>query len=105
LLFLVPRITHTLRVYGRAKVVTDEAVCARFSVRGIPARSVLDVAVELVYFHCGKAFIRSGLWDEARWPATDGLATLGSILADQIPGVDAAEAEARVAESIRDRLY
>ena len=69
------------------------------------ARTVLDVSVELAYFHCGKALIRSGLWDETRWPATDGLATLGAILADQIPGVDAADAEARVAESIRDRLY
>ncbi|HZY22460.1 MAG TPA: MSMEG_1061 family FMN-dependent PPOX-type flavoprotein [Beijerinckiaceae bacterium] len=105
LLFFVPGITHTLRVYGRAKLVMDDAVRARFSVRGIPARSVLDVAVELVYFHCGKALIRSGLWDEARWPATDGLASLGAILADQIPGVEVADAEARVAESIRDRLY
>jgi uncharacterized protein len=105
LLFFVPRITHTLRVYGRARIVTDEAVRARFSVRGIPARSVLDVAVELVYFHCGKALIRSGLWDETRWPASGGLATLGTILADQIPGVVAADAEARVRESIRDRLY
>ena len=105
LLFMVPRIAHALRVYGRARLVTDEAVRARFSVRGVPARSVLDIAVELAFFHCGKAFIRSGLWDEARWPATDGLASLGAILADQIPGVDTADAEARVAESIRDRLY
>ena len=105
LLFFVPKVPHTLRVHGRARVVTDEAVRARFAVRGIPARSVLDVTVELAYFHCGKAFIRSGLWDEARWPATDGLATLGTILADQIPGVSAADAEARVADSIRDRLY
>ena len=105
LLFIVPTITHTLRVYGRARLVTDEAMRARFSVRGIPARSVLDIAVELVYFHCGKAFIRSGLWDEARWPTTEGLASLGAILADQIPGVAAADADARVAESIRDRLY
>ena len=87
LLFFVPGITHTLRVYGRAKLVMDAAVRARFSVRGIPARSVLDIAVELAYFHCGKALIRSGLWDEARWPATDGLASLGAILAYQIPGV------------------
>ena len=86
LLFFVPGIDPSLRVYGRAKLVMDDAVRARFSVRGIPARSVLDVAVELVYFHCGKALIRSGLWDEARWPATDGLASLGAILADQIPG-------------------
>ena len=48
LLFFVPGITHTLRVYGRAKLVMDDAVRARFSVRGIPARSVLDIAVELV---------------------------------------------------------
>ena len=105
LLFLVPKVAHCLRVYGRGRLISDEAVRMRFSVRGIPARSVLDVSVELAYFHCGKAFIRSGLWDESRWPATDGLATLGTILADQIPGVDTADAEARVAESIRDRLY
>jgi PPOX class probable FMN-dependent enzyme len=105
LLFLVPKVAHCLRVYGRARLISDEAVRMRFSVRGIPARSVLDVSVELAYFHCGKAFIRSGLWDESRWPATDGLATLGTILADQIPGVDTADAESRVAESIRDRLY
>jgi PPOX class probable FMN-dependent enzyme len=105
LLFFVPRIAHTFRVYGRARLLSDEAVRARFSVRGIPARSVLDVSVELAYFHCGKAFIRSGLWDESRWPDADGLASLGTILADEIPGVNAADAEARVAESIRDRLY
>jgi uncharacterized protein len=99
LLFFVPGITHTLRVYGRATLVMDDAVRARFSVRGIPARSVLDIAVELAYFHCGKALIRSGLWDEARWPTTDGLASLGAILADQIPGVEVADAEARVADA------
>jgi uncharacterized protein len=105
LLFFVPRVAHTLRVYGRARLLSDEVVRMRFSVRGIPARTVLEVSVELAYFHCGKAFIRSGLWDESRWPATNGLASLGTILADQIPGVDAADAEARIAESIRDRLY
>jgi hypothetical protein len=34
-----------------------------------------------------------------------GEGALGTILADQIPGVDAGDAEARVAESIRDRRY
>ncbi len=50
LLFLVPRITHTLRVYGTARILTDEALRTRFAASGKPARCVVGIAVQLAYF-------------------------------------------------------
>jgi len=105
LLFMVPRITHTLRVYGTARICTDEAVRSRFAAQSKPARSVIEIAVKLAYFHCGKAVIRSGLWDAAKWPSAEGLGSFGKILSDQIAGVDEAEADAKIHESYTARLY
>lgn len=104
-LFLVPQITHSLRVHGWGRISIDPGLCERFAVRGKPARSVLEVRVELAYFHCGKALIRSQLWNGAAWPSTDGLASLGRILADEIAGVGFDEADALVLKSERERLY
>jgi uncharacterized protein len=105
LIFFVPGVDHTLRINGHARLLTAPDMCARFSVNGKPARAVVKILAEQVFFHCGKALIRSKLWQsEARQP-TAGLATLGAALADQIGGMTAADAEEKVQESIRARLY
>lgn len=105
LIFFIPGIDHTLRVNGNARLRTDDDLCARFAINGKPARAVVDIAVTQVFFHCGKAMIRSRLWKAEQWAPTTGLASLGVAIADQIGGVDHAEADKRIAESIRDRLY
>ena len=105
LIFFVPSVDHTLRVNGHARLLTDPAICARFSVNGKPARAVVKIATEQVFFHCGKALIRSRLWKPEAWQPTSGLATLGAALADQIGGMSSGDAEAKVQESIRSRLY
>ena len=62
LLFLIPGINESLRVIGEAFVVTDEALKQSFAVKeDIPA-TVVVVDVQSVYFQCGKALKRSGLW-------------------------------------------
>ena len=53
----------------------------------------------------GALMIRSRLWETEHWPDRTGLAGLGAALADQIKSIDAASAEAMVAESIAKRLY
>jgi PPOX class probable FMN-dependent enzyme len=63
LLFFVPGFDETLRVNGRAEVLHDAALCEDFTEFGKPARSVLRIAVEEVFLHCGKALIRSRLWE------------------------------------------
>ena len=35
--------------------------------RGKPAVLAIRVSVEECFFHCGKAFIRSGLWKPDEW--------------------------------------
>lgn len=105
LLFMIPGVCETLRVNGRARVVTEEELLAPTAVRGrLPTAGIL-VAVEEVYLHCAKALVRSRLWEDDHKVERKALPTLGQMLADQIAGLDAGEADARVEDSIRNRLY
>jgi PPOX class probable FMN-dependent enzyme len=63
LLFLVPGLRETLRVNGKGYITDDAELLERFYVDGRRAKLALIVNVEEAYFHCGKALIRSRLWD------------------------------------------
>lgn len=67
LIYLIPGRTDTLRVNGRARLVRDAALLDRMVVRGHRPLLALVVDVEQVFHHCGKAFLRSGLWDPSGW--------------------------------------
>jgi uncharacterized protein len=95
-IFFVPGRTESLRVNGRARINTDPSLLASLAVGGKTPLSALVVTVELAFFHCGRALIRSRLWHEEAQAASDALPTLGQMLADQIAGIDPAEAEARL---------
>src|SRR5262249_1553138 len=103
LLFLIPGHSHSLRVNGTARLLTDQELCMRLSMQGKPARAIIEVTASQVFFHCGKSLIRSRLWDPAQWPDRTGLASLGAALADQIGTIDTVAAETMVAESIARR--
>jgi uncharacterized protein len=105
LLFLVPGRLETLRVNGTARLLTDPARLERHAVRGKPARAVVEVTTKSVYFQCGKAVIRSGIWQKERWPSLEGLATFAEALSDQIKGVSKDAAEVRLDQSYREKLY
>lgn len=62
LIFLVPDAGETIRVAGRAEIIVDAELNESFAIKGKPATSVLRISVDKIYFHCGKALIRSGLW-------------------------------------------
>ncbi len=84
LLFMVPGFDETLRVNGQAVLSTDPAdlaLCA--DARRAPVL-VIRVAVESVYLHCAKAFMRSQLWDASRHPERSQLPPMGEMLRDQI---------------------
>jgi PPOX class probable FMN-dependent enzyme len=105
LLFLVPGFDETLRVNGTARLSDDPAVLARLAVQGRPALLAIVVTVGEVFFHCSKAFIRSRLWDPAARVERSRLPTLGRIIADQIAGVDALEADRDIDADYRSGLY
>ena len=105
LLFMVPGFDETLRVSGRAEFTRDPALLESLAVKGKPAVAAILVEVEEVFFHCAKAMIRSALWDPSSRADRREMPSLGRILADQIGGVDPADADAAVELSNRKRLY
>lgn len=67
LLFAIPGRGDTLRVNGRARLTRDPALLDRMVVRGHRPLMALVLAVEQVFSHCAKAFLRSELWEPASW--------------------------------------
>ncbi|SDD99637.1 MSMEG_1061 family FMN-dependent PPOX-type flavoprotein [Nocardioides lianchengensis] len=65
--FFIPGRGDTLRVNGRARLVGDAPFFDEMVVKG--HRPVLAVVVEIeeLFFHCAKAFLRSGLWRPETW--------------------------------------
>ncbi|MGX5737120.1 pyridoxamine 5'-phosphate oxidase family protein [Bosea thiooxidans] len=105
LVFMVPGIPETLRVNGKAWATRDAALLAPSIMQGRAPVTGLLVAVEEAFFHCGKALIRSKLWDPAAQVPRDSFPTLGRIIADQTKAVDADEADRNLEEAYRSRLY
>ena len=65
--FFIPGRGDTLRVNGRARLVSDAPFFDEMVVKG--HRPILAVVVEIeeIFFHCAKAFLRSGLWKPETW--------------------------------------
>jgi PPOX class probable FMN-dependent enzyme len=93
LLFLVPGMNETLRVNGRATLVSDAPFFDDLAVQGKRPRLAVLIEVEELYMHCAKAFLRSSLWDPETWPDRRSLPTLGRIAKDHI-GIKDMSAEA-----------
>jgi PPOX class probable FMN-dependent enzyme len=68
LIFLVPGVRETVRVNGRAHISKDPELLALTAAAGKPAILCTLVTVEECFFHCGKAMIRSKLWQPDSWP-------------------------------------
>lgn len=81
LLFLVAGHRETLRVNGQAYLSEDSDVLARLEAEGKRPKVAIIVEVEEVYMHCGRALIRSQLWDPASFALADHAPTLGQVIA------------------------
>jgi uncharacterized protein len=66
LMFFVPGIDETLRVFGTTTLVGPDDLGIDLTDFGKPPLSVLVLQVERAYFQCAKAVMRSGLWDPGR---------------------------------------
>jgi uncharacterized protein len=81
LMFLIPGSRSAVRVNGRARLETDAALQASFAVDGATPRCVIVITIDAVFFQCGRAIERAGLWDASRFAASESLPTPGDILA------------------------
>ena len=98
LLFVVPGVGDTLRVNGRATIVTDPELLGPASVEGKVPRLGLLIEVDEVFTHCSKAFLRAQLWDPERYIDRSELPTSGAIHRSLNPAFDAEEYDAERAE-------
>ncbi|MEO6605429.1 MAG: pyridoxamine 5'-phosphate oxidase family protein [Aeromicrobium sp.] len=67
LIFFIPGRGDTLRVNGRATLLADAPYADQMVVKGHKPVVILEVAVEQIFFHCSKAFLRSSLWKPETW--------------------------------------
>jgi PPOX class probable FMN-dependent enzyme len=105
LLFIVPGVTDTLRVNGRAAITTDAALLAPCAVEGkLPRLGVLVDIVE-AYTQCSKAFLRSQLWDPQRFVDPASMPTGGQVhRAIQGEAFDAEQYDQERAQRYRERI-
>ena len=81
LLFLIPGVGNTLRVNGRAVISVDPTLLESFAIDDKAPRSVMVMTVDSVYFQCGRALVRSELWNPAHHREARELPSAGQILA------------------------
>ena len=106
LLFMIPGVSETIRINGRAAISADPELAASFTMNGMIPKSVLVVTVERIYFQCSKALVRSKLWDPATRIERRALPSAGEILAACSRGEVGAEEYDRIyPERIRQTLY
>ena len=98
LLFLVPGVGDTLRVNGRATLVTDEDLLAPCAVEGKVPKLGLRIEVDEVFTHCSKAFLRARLWDPETFVDRSELPSSGEVHRSLNPDFDAEQYDAERAE-------
>ena len=109
LLFLIPGVTETLRVNGRARLVTRPDLLERFEVRGRAPKVAILIEVAEAFLHCSKALIRSRLWQDDAKVDRRALPSLGRMIADAAERRSSAETVAEydriIERNIEEQLY
>jgi PPOX class probable FMN-dependent enzyme len=67
LIFMIPGRGDTLRINGRARLVREAPFFDDMVVKGHRPLLAVVVDIEEIFFHCAKAFLRSGLWKPETW--------------------------------------
>jgi PPOX class probable FMN-dependent enzyme len=107
LIFLVPGRHETVRVNGRAFITNDPELLDSMPVQGKRPWFAIGVEVEECFMHCGKAFLRSELWEPAAWPDLATVPSGAEILKGTKRGFDQTveEIETYLQVSYRTRMY
>ena len=91
LLFLIPGMAETLRVNGTARITDDARLLAPCAVQGRAPKTGLLIAAEETFLHCGKALIRSRLWEAEAQIDRSTLPGYAEMLMDHVAGLTGKE--------------
>jgi len=106
LVFLIPGRGDTLRINGRARLVSDAPFFDEMVVKG--HRPLLAVVVEIdeVFHHCQKAFLRSRLWDPETWDPSGAVPRRAVIAHElEVPDTSVEELDAYYGPSYAEGIY
>ena len=105
-IFVVPNMRETLRIKGQATISKDPSLLENLSAQGKPAILCTKIEIDECFFHCGKAMIRSKMWNPDAWVEHQ-----DSLMVRQFAKkLDADEEfekviEAEIEKNYRDELY
>lgn len=102
-IFMVPGLKETVRINGEAVISKDPELLQSLCVNGKPAILCTVVNVQECFFHCGKAFVRSKLWQSETWP-TKASSNIHKQISRALD-VDEGFIEEALKEDYRDNLY
>ncbi|MEM7443649.1 MAG: pyridoxamine 5'-phosphate oxidase family protein [Pseudomonadota bacterium] len=105
LLFLVPGMNETLRINGTARILKNDVFLADYAVNGRAPKIGILVTVREAFLHCGKAVMRSGLWDPEARIDRSSLPSYAQMLLDQVNGLTRAENERQTQIMAERGLY
>ncbi|MET9302219.1 MULTISPECIES: pyridoxamine 5'-phosphate oxidase family protein [Micromonospora] len=105
LIFLIPGRTDTLRINGRARLISDAPWFAGMEVKGHRPLLAVEVAIEQIFYHCAKAFLRSELWQPETWQP-DVLPTRARLIKEvEAPAESLADLERHYGPAYLETLY
>ncbi|MBF5028712.1 pyridoxamine 5'-phosphate oxidase family protein [Micromonospora sp. ANENR4] len=105
LIFLIPGRTDTLRINGRARLISDAPWFADMEVKGHRPLLAVEVAIEQIFYHCAKAFLRSELWQPETWQP-DVLPTRARLIKEvEAPAESLADLERHYGPAYLETLY
>lgn len=105
LVFLIPGRGDTLRINGRATIVADAPYFDDMVVKGHRPILALEVAIDEVFFHCSKAFLRSEAWKPETWEGA--AAPRRAVIAQTLerPNESLDELDAYYGDSYAEKIY
>ena len=105
ILFIVPNTRETLRINGQAELSCEPDLLQQLAARDKPATLVIRVFVDECFFHCGKAMLRSKLWDSSTWQENFRVSFGEIFAARKVAGSDVAKSiDQRIEADYRDNL-
>lgn len=105
LLFFITNVTETLRIQGTAEIISDKIVLDNHKIKNRLPKTVTRITIDTVGFHCGKALIRSELWQPEKWPKDRPIESLYNIIEDQTGLKSLATDEKEVNKIYEKSLY
>ena len=105
LIFVIPGVTYTIRMSGKAIIVRDAELRADMAVNGKLPEHVLVIEISHVLSHCPKCMIRSGMWQPEAWRDTSNLPSFAEVLVAHARLGTIEETQAVIDKGNRERLY